>query len=127
MKKRQREKKIRRRLTILTLEILFMIILIVYVKVRSRYEDVFYENTIINGVDCSLLTIEEAREVIQHKEDQYVFEIIFRDNEIESISGTEIKFTVEDLGKELNDIKERQRKNLFLIGGRYDLDNLDRL
>ena len=123
MKKRHRKRLIRKKITILALEIFLIIILIVYVRVRIKYEDVFYENTIINGVDCSLLTIEESKKLIQQNQDQYVLEINFKDNEIENISGTEIELTVENLEQELKNIKERQKRTLFLKGGTYNFDN----
>lgn len=117
------KRRARRKITILLLEVLILIILIGYIIIRYKYENVFCNNTIINGVDCSLMTIEEAEEAIQQKEDEYVLEIIFKDNDVENISGTEIKLTIKNLEQELNNIKERQRKSIFLTGGTYNLDN----
>lgn len=117
---KQRKKK---KIGILLLEMFILIVLIWYFIIRYKYEDIFCNNTIINGVDCSLMTIEEAEEAIQQKEDEYVLEIIFKDNDVENISGTEIKLTIKNLEQELNNIKERQRKSILLTGGTYNLDN----
>lgn len=117
------KRRARRKVTILLLEVLILIILIGYIIIRYKYENVFCNNTIINGIDCSSMTVEKAKEVIQHQEDNYVLEIIFKDNEVEKISGAEIKLTITNLEQELNNIKERQRKSIFLTGGTYNLDN----
>lgn len=115
--------RIRRKIVFLMLEVLVLIAIIGYGLIRYKYENVFCKNTVINGVDCSLMTVEETKEVIQHQEDNYVLEIIFKDNEVEKISGAKIKLTIKNLDQELNNIKERQRRSILLTGGKYDLDN----
>ncbi len=117
------KRRARRKVTILLLEVLILIILIGYIIIRYKYENVFCNNTIINGIDCSSMTVEEANEVIQQKEDKYVLEIVFKDNEVEKISGEEIKLTIKNLDQELHSIKERQRRRIFLTGGTHNLDN----
>ena len=117
------KRRARRKITILLLEVLILIILIGYIIIRYKYENVFCNNTIINGIDCSSMTVEKAKEVIQHQEDNYVLEIIFKDNEVEKISGAEIKLTITNLEQELNNIKERQRKSIFLTWETYNFDN----
>ena len=101
---------------------MLIFILICYLKERCKYEDIFCQNTIINGEDWSLLTIEQAKKVIQNKQNQYVLEINFKDNEIETITGTQIELTIENLEDKLTDIKERQRKKIFLTGEIYNLE-----
>lgn len=123
MTKQQEKRQIRKRLTIFALVMFLFIILIVYVSVRSKYKDVFCKDTIINGVDCSLLTIEEAENLLKEKEEQYVLEIKFKDEEAEYIAGAEIGLTRADLNKQLNMFKERQRKDILLRGGTYDLES----
>lgn len=117
------KQRIRKEIIFLVLEVLVLITIIGYGLKRYKYENVFCQKTVINGVDCSLMTVEEAKEVIQHKEDKYVLEIIFRNNEVEKISGAKIKLTIKNLEQELNNIKERQRRSIFLKGGKYNLDN----
>lgn len=119
MKNRKRRKK---NTKVVILLIFLFFILICYLKERNRYEEVFFKNTIINGKDCSLLTIEQANEVIQNKLDGYVLEINFKNDEIQTITGTQIELTIENLEEELNEIKERQRKKIFLTGGIYNLE-----
>lgn len=117
------KRRARRKVIILLLEELILIILICYCTIRYKYENIYYQNTIINGVDCSLMTVEEAKEVIQQSEDKYVLEIVFKNNEIEKIPGKKIKFSIQNLEQELDNIKERQYRNIFLTGGTYNLDN----
>lgn len=124
MTKQQRKRQIRRRLTIFSLTILIiLVIIIVYVITRIKYEDVFYEDTIINGVDCSLLTVEEVEKLLKDQKEQYALEVNFKDGEVEYIKGVEIELTKTDLNKQLNMLKERQRKDFLLRGGIYNLDN----
>lgn len=115
-KKRKKNKKV-------IILIFLFLILICYVKEKKQYEDVFFKNTIINGKDCSLLTIEQAKEVIQSDQDGYVLEINFKNDEIQMITGPQIKLTIKNLEEELKDIKERQKKKIFLTGGIYNLEN----
>lgn len=122
MKNNVKKRKKRRKNTGVILLIFVIFILMCYLHERHKYEDVFCKDTIINGEDCSLLTIEQAKQLIQNKQDQYVLEISFKDNEIETITGTQIGLTIESLEEELNGIKERQRKKIFLTGGIYNLE-----
>ena len=91
------KKRTRRKIIILLLEIQILILLMSYAITKYMFQDIFCNNTIINGVDCSFLTVEEAKNVIQQKQDEYVFKIIFKDNEVENIFGTEIKLTIKNL------------------------------
>lgn len=118
------KRKLRRRLIIVAVELTVLVVLLFYLGVRNKYEDIFCKNTFINGQDCSLLTVEEAMDIIQTNTDQYTLEIIFKDNEMEYISATEIGLTVDNLEEELKDIKERQRKYLFLRGRTYNFNDL---
>lgn len=118
------KRKLRRRLIIVAVELTVLVVLLFYLGVRNKYEDIFCKNTFINGQDCSLLTVEEAMDIIQTNTDQYTLEIIFKDNEMEYISATEIRLTVNNLEEELKDIKERQRKDLFLRGRTYNFNDL---
>lgn len=120
-----RKRKLQRKVIILVTEIVVLFILLLYLFiVKNKYENIFYKNTIINGEDCSFLTTEEAMDVIQKKVQNYTLEIVFKDNEKEYISAKEIGLTINNLKAKLNDIKEQQRKNLFLKGGTYNFNDL---
>ena len=120
-----RKRKLQRKVIILVTEIVVLFILLLYLFiVKNKYENIFYKNTIINGEDCSFLTTEEAMDVIQKKVQNYTLEIVFKDNEKEYISAKEIGLTINNLKAKLNNIKEQQRKNLFLKGGTYNFNDL---
>lgn len=119
-----RKRRIRRIFIILAVEILLIVVLFMYCKERNKYENVFCKNTIINGQDCSLLTIEETERILQKKYEQYVLEIQFKDNQTEYINGLDIELRIDNLLEQLNNIKERQRKDLFLKGETYNFDDI---
>lgn len=121
MKKRKNKKII----VILKVEILILFLLIGYILLQKyKYSDIFCPNTIINGEDCSLLTIEEAMEMIQCKENQYTLEISFKGDEVQTIKATQIDLRVDNLREKLEEIKEQQRKKIFLAEENYNIQGL---
>ncbi len=90
---------------------------------KNKYENYFYRGTIINGVDCSLLTVEEAKIQIEIKEEEYALEITFKDNKVEKISGAEIYYTVSNLQGKLEDIKKQQERGISLKGKTYSFND----
>ncbi len=116
-------KRTGRKIVVLILEILILIMLVLCIIAVKRYQNIFCKNTVINGLDCSFLTVDQAEKIIQQEEGEYVLKVNFKDNETELISGSDIEFTIKDLRQELENIKERQRKNLFMLGGEYKLEN----
>lgn len=119
--KRKTCKQSKGKVIILTLGILILISLLFVVKEKNKYSNKFFKETFINNVDCSLLTIEQAKSAIQNTADQYSIDLVFKDNNIETILGTDIDFTINNLGKELDNIKNQQRKSLYFKGKSYDL------
>lgn len=115
-----RKRRTKIRFIILVLEILFTIILLIHLKERIKYENVFCKNTIINGQDCSSLTVEQTERILQKKYEEYVLQIQFKDNQTEYITGVEIGLRIDNLLEQLSNIKERQKKDLFLRGGTYN-------
>ena len=41
------------------------VILLVYTLMGSKYRDIFFPNTVINGIDCSGLTAKEAEAMVK--------------------------------------------------------------
>lgn len=58
----------------------------------DRYTDRFFEGTVINGIDVSGRTAEEAEEAILAAMKPYALDVIFREDRKESIRGEEIGF-----------------------------------
>lgn len=104
---------------LVTLFLIVGIILIIYLFQKNRYKDLFYEETIINGVDCSLLTVEQAEQFLHDKELRYTLEIELKNNEKVKIKGTQIQLELKELYGELNDLKKQQNRQLFFSGGEY--------
>lgn len=65
-----------------------------------QYRDKFFEGTVINGIDCSGLTAEQAREKIRQKVEDYQLKITFRQEQTETISGQEIDYQYASDGSE---------------------------
>lgn len=110
-------------LMLIILLFVILISLLFFRHEKNKYSDIFFKETFINNVDCSFLTIEEAKNAIQSKEEQYVLKLLLKDNDIESISGTEISFTINNLEKELENIKDFQRRSILFTGKTYSLEN----
>lgn len=124
MSTRKSRKQSKGKIIISVIGVLIFIFLLFIVKEKNKYSNIFFKETFINGVDCSLQTIEEAKSAIQNNsKEQYSLDILFKDNSVETISGTEIDFTIKNLEKELEDIKNQQRKTLFFKGKTYTLEN----
>lgn len=121
MKKRRQQRKLAMWLVILGANLVMLLALVGYLTQVKKYQNVFCKDTIINGRDCSLLTIEEAENLIQGDQ-KYTLEIEFKDNETEFISGEEIGLEIDNLNQELSKIKAQQHKDLFFRGGTYNFD-----
>lgn len=121
MKKRSQRSNLKMQFVILGAFLVLGIAFIGYLTQVKKYQNVFNKDTIINGKDCSLLTIDEAEKVIQG-EQKYELEIVFKDNEKEYISGDEIGLELDNLHQKLADIKMQQRKDLFFRGGEFCFD-----
>ena len=117
-------KRTRRKIIILMLEIQILFLLICYGITKNAFQDVFCNNTIINGVDCSFLTVEQSKNIIEQKQNDYVLKIVFKNNEVKKVYGKDIQLTIKNLKQELENIKERQRRNLFFSGKEYELDSV---
>lgn len=70
-----------------------VLILLVYTLMGSKYRDIFFPNTVINGIDCSELTAEEAETLLQKAVEEYSLTIHFRGGSSENIPGTEFNYT----------------------------------
>ena len=63
-----------------------------YGAVTYYYADRFFEGTYINGVNCSNKTAYEAEQIIADKVEDYSIEISSRNQEPQSISGSQIGY-----------------------------------
>lgn len=100
------------------------------------YQEHFYEGTLINGIDCSDLTEEEAAELLQKEINTYVLTAHERNNKTDTITAEQIHMTYENDGS-LKDLFVTQQPLLWALriyqdktyevpsGFTYDEDSLD--
>ena len=67
----------------------------VYVGMSQKYKARFFPNTQINGVDASGKTAAEVQELISEGVNGYTLTIDERNNQTETIAGTDIKLHAE--------------------------------
>ena len=89
-----KRKKNRAKAVFISLSVMLGLLLIAYLGVSQYYKTHFYTQTFINGVDCSNLTVEEAREKISYEVHTYKLLIEERNNKKETISGADIGLDV---------------------------------
>lgn len=83
----------------------------VYFAIAMKYSDKFFKGTVVNGVDCSEMTIKEVEAILQSQVEEYVLTIQKIDGTTEQIDGTDIEITY--IGH--NQIKDAFKKqNKFL-------------
>ena len=80
----------------------------VYGAVTYYYADRFFEGTYINGVNCSNKTAYEAEQIIAHKVEDYSIEISSRNQEPQSISGSQIGYQYISDGEVLALLKQQK-------------------
>ena len=69
----------------------FIVILAgVYVVVSMRYSQCFLMGTVVNGTDCSGMTVDEVGSILQKQVEEYVLTIEGANDTTEEIKGTEI-------------------------------------
>ena len=63
-----------------------------YLYLSNKYKEVFFDNTTINGVDVSGLTVEEANELVIALEDDYSIKLQFRGRVYETLDGEDMGY-----------------------------------
>ncbi|MDO5294579.1 MAG: peptidoglycan binding domain-containing protein [bacterium] len=87
--------------------LLLGILIIAYLCVSQFYKDHFYAQTFINGLDCSNLTAEEAKELISQNVNTYVLTVKGRNDVTEKISGADIGLQC-TFDQDFNEVLESQ-------------------
>ncbi|WP_167956705.1 L,D-transpeptidase family protein [Anaerosporobacter faecicola] len=77
------------------------------------YSNHYWKNTMINGIDCSNKTIDEAMKLLKYEADHYVLTIEERDDIEETINGTDIDFSI-SFGTSLEDLMDEQNPYQWL-------------
>ncbi len=111
--KKAGKKKGAGKIILLLLLLLIAAAAVVYLALSNRYKTVFFDGTVINGADCTGLTVSEAETVIEHQMDDYELTLVFRDGQTETISGDSIGFSYASDGS-VQDILDSQVPVMWL-------------
>lgn len=99
----------------------------VYGWMGQKYQEVFYPNTMINGLDASGKTVEEVEHYINAGMDGYILTLELRDGKTEQINGREIDLHAEYDGT-MGNILQTQNPWLwgqhFIAGTGYSIDTM---
>jgi hypothetical protein len=88
----KKTKKSRARIWILSiLAAIFIPLMILYLYVAGFYQNHFYKNTVINGIDTSNMTLNEAEDLINAKVKSYALTLKERNDITDTITGDSIQ------------------------------------
>jgi lipoprotein-anchoring transpeptidase ErfK/SrfK len=96
-----------------------LIAALTYLQMGRQYKEVFFPNTIINGMDASKKSIDEVKKMVAAGIDGYQITIKERGDNTETIKGTDIGMeavfdgSVEKLLEEQNPLKWGEHNNKF--------------
>ena len=85
-----------------------------YIHFRDHFTEHFYPGTVINGIDMSGMTIEDAKTAMQDMVDTYTLTISEKDNKKETIDAKSISLKYVDDGK-IDDILEKQDAKMWFL------------
>ncbi len=111
--KRRKSKRSRRLLRFLLMEGgILGLILLAYLLTAMYYKDHFFKNTVINGVDTSNMTIEQAEAAINRQAEAYRLELIQRNGIKDTVYGRNIDLHTE-FGQRLTRLMKEQNGLLW--------------
>lgn len=88
--------------------IIYVLVMIaIYMGVSVYFMKHFFPGSIINGIDCSSKTVEEAENMIANKVQDYSITIVGMDGKEESISGARMNFAYVENGQ-VQELKDSQ-------------------
>lgn len=97
------------------LAVLFVALIGVYAGFTYYYSDKFFPGTVINHVDCGELTVQQAEELIRKEVEGYTLEVVFQNEEKQTIQGFDIDYEYVPDGS-VQEVKKSQNSFLW-IGG----------
>ena len=91
-------------------------LLAAYVVQAEQYDAKYISGTVINGVDVSNMTTEEARAAIAEKTKDHALSITFEDGTTETIPGSAISLETTSADADVSSILEAQDKMAWIAG-----------
>ena len=88
----EEQKKSRKGLKIFGIVVASLVVILagVYVGISMRYSECFLMGTVVNGTDCSGMTIDEVGNILQKQVEEYVLTVEGANGTSEEIKGTDI-------------------------------------
>ncbi len=96
------------------------ILALLYLQRFKYFSEHFYTGTVINNMDCSELTLDEAKELIQNTIDEYELAVSDKDGNIYNVSAEQLGLTYSDDGA-LEKILAKQEPMLWIINSNSPL------
>ncbi|MDD3337505.1 MAG: peptidoglycan binding domain-containing protein [Lachnospiraceae bacterium] len=95
--------------------VILLVGICVYGGFAYYYHDKFFQGTIINGTDCTELTVAQAEDFIRGEVEKYSIQLTFRDDASEEITGESIDYAYVSDGS-VAKIKKEQNVFLWIKG-----------
>lgn len=123
MIEREREKRIRRserKIRFFIVELIIIVLLVWFIVDWFNNKNKFPEGTIINNLDCSKLTIDDASRLLKEKQNEKLY-IMFKNYDIVELQAYDFGYCLKDIKPELEEIKDRawndteQKKNYQVV------------
>ncbi len=111
---RNKRRKKQRKIVFISLLVMIGLLLFTYLGISQYYKTHFYTQTFINGVDCSNLTVEEAREKISYEVHTYQLDIEERNGKQETLSGAQVGLDVK-FDTDVNHLLESQSPYKWIL------------
>ena len=92
---------------------------ITYLVLGNKYKTEFFPNTLINGVDCSNMTVQQVEDKIQSSIENYSLTLHFLNDETQTLTGTDFGYTYISNGS-VQELLEQQNVLLWLTESRSD-------
>lgn len=113
---------------ILRLSILLIgVLIIIYIVTSMYFKEHFYFGTTINGIDCSMKTIDEVKELINSEAATYQLDLKGRDGLVEYISAEDINLTTV-FDKKLEESLLEQSPYTWILGflkeSKYEIETM---
>ncbi|MDD3278375.1 MAG: peptidoglycan binding domain-containing protein [Lachnospiraceae bacterium] len=87
----------------------------VYGGYAYYYSNKFFQGTTINGIDCSKLTVKEAEKLISKQVENYKLDVVFMNDETETIPGKNINYEFVSDGS-IKKLKDSQLSIRWIAG-----------
>lgn len=102
------------KITLISLAVLLIAMAALYIGVGIYFSTHFLPGSVINGIDCSRKTVEEAEKLIAEKVQDYSITLAELDGVTETISGNQIGFEYVSDG-EVEKLKDNQKPFLWIM------------